>query len=208
MTERERNEIPADAGEVLDFWFGPLKPDGTADAEHSKRWWTKDPDFDREIAKRFGPLREAAVRGEKDGWLESTRARLALVIVLDQFSRNMFRGDPKSFDGDARALEVALETVERGDDRKLGPDERTFLYMPLMHSEDPFIQERSVAMFSALAAELSGEAKKAAENTVEFAKKHREVVLMFGRFPHRNAVLGRTTTADEMAFIVHEGSSF
>jgi uncharacterized protein (DUF924 family) len=204
----ELNEIPADAREVLEFWFGPMSSDGTADPVHSMRWWSKNPDFDREVRKHFGDVHQAALRGDKDGWLESPRGRLALVLVLDQFSRNMFRGDPKSFDGDARALKVALEGIDRGDDKLLGPDERTFLYMPLMHSEDPVIQERSIALFTALAEELSGDARKSAENTLEFAKKHREVVLMFGRFPHRNAVLGRTTTADEMAFIVHEDSPF
>ena len=208
MTELEQTEIPAEAREVLEFWFGPMNSDGTADAVHARRWWNKDPEFDREIRKHFGALHEAVARGEKDGWLASPRGRLALVIVLDQFSRNLFRGDPKSFDSDTRALAIALEGIDRREDRRLGPDERTFLYMPLIHSEDPSVQDRSVAVFTALAAELSGDAKKSAANALESAKKHREVVLMFGRFPHRNAVLGRTTTADEMAFIVHEDSSF
>ena len=208
MTDLERNEIPAEAREVLEFWFGPLSSDGTADPVHSRRWWSKNPDFDREIEKHFGALHEAVARGEKSDWLESPRGRLASIIVLDQFSRNMFRGDPKSYDSDARALKLALDGLDRGDDRFLGPDERTFLYMPLVHSEDLAIQDRSVAIFTALAGELSGEARKSAEKTLEFAKKHREIVIMFGRFPHRNAVIGRTTTADEMAFIVHEDSPF
>src|SRR5437762_1922817 len=120
---------------ILEFWFGTLDERGEADAAHTKRWFTKDPAFDAELVERFGALHEAVAAGRKDDWLASPHGRLAYIIVLDQFSRNMFRGDPRSFASDARALDAALAGIDRGEDKTLRRAERLFFYTPFIHSE-------------------------------------------------------------------------
>jgi uncharacterized protein (DUF924 family) len=193
---------PDEYESVLDFWFGRVDEHGMADSAHSSRWYKKDPAFDVEIRSRFGALHGAVAAGSRDAWLATPRGRLAAVIVLDQFSRNMFRGDARAFAFDVRALEMALEGIDRGDDRALHLGERSFLYMPLMHSENLATQDRSVALFAALHDELPGDRQR------EYAERHRDIVRRFGRFPHRNATLGRTSTAEEIEFLKGEGSSF
>jgi uncharacterized protein (DUF924 family) len=197
-----------DYEDVLAFWFGPLSDDGTADAAHTKRWFMKDAAFDAEIVERFGALHDDVAAGRRDVWLTTTRGRLALVIVLDQFSRNMFRGDPRSFAGDGRALEVALHAIDQGDDRTVARDARTFLYMPLMHSEDRATQNRCVQLFTAFRDEVPEEQRGPLSNNVRYAVMHRDIVERFGRFPHRNAVLGRESTPEEIEFLKGENSSF
>jgi uncharacterized protein (DUF924 family) len=197
-----------DYEDILEFWFGTLSETGAADAVHTKRWFTKDPSFDREIVERFGSLHGDVAAGRRDEWLSSTRGRLAFVIVLDQFSRNMFRGDPRSFATDRRALEVALRAIDEGDDKKLGRDERTFLYMPLMHSEERATQKRCVELFTAFRDELPPEEQGPLSNNLRYAVMHRDIIERFGRFPHRNAVLGRTSTIEEFEFLKGENSSF
>ena len=174
--------------DVLAFWRA-AGPD---------RWFERNADFDAEVAARFGAVYAAAAKGELAQWEAAPDCALALAIVLDQFSRNMFRDTPGMFASDPRALEIALEGIARGDDRELAEVERAFLYMPLMHSEDRAIQERSVALFTAL-----GRAEQ-----VKYAEMHRDIVARFGRFPHRNAILGRTSTPDEVEFLTQPGSSF
>ena len=174
--------------EVLRFWFG--------DEELSREeWWRKDEDFDREIRDRFGALYEEATSSALDTWRESAEGSLALVIVLDQFPRNMFRGDPKSYATDEKAQETAKYAVDRAFDRELSPVRRSFLYMPFMHSEDLEDQGRSVELFEGM-------------GTARYAVRHMEIVERFGRFPHRNAVLGRATTPEEAEFLKEPGSSF
>ena len=196
------------AQEVLSFWFGPLGPDGLADEAHRKRWYSKDDAFDAELRDRFGADLEAIVRGERESWLATPRGRLAAVIVLDQFSRNVFRGTPRMFAADEQALRTAVEGIERGQDALLTPDERGFLYMPLMHSENPADQDRCVALFEALRDSLDEPARSVLGRAVPYAERHREIVVRFGRFPHRNAVLGRTSTGEEMVFLKEPNSSF
>jgi uncharacterized protein (DUF924 family) len=193
---------------VLEFWFGTLDASGFADAAHAQRWWQKDAAFDALISERFGALHEAIARGAHEDWLATPRGRLAYVIVLDQFSRNMFRGSARAFAHDAQALEAAREGVERGDDRSLAYDERGFLYMPLMHSERLEDQERCLALFAALRDASTGSARDRANNSVDFAERHRDIVQRFGRFPHRNQVLGRTSTTEEIEFLREPRSSF
>ena len=193
---------------VLELWFGELDERGIADAEHVARWWKKDESFDELLRSRFGTLHEAVVGGECDGWLESPRGRLAHVIVLDQFSRNMFRGTAETFAHDARALEVARGGVQCGVDHALAHDERGFLYMPFMHSEEVAAQERCVQLFSAWRDSLEGELRQRAESSVDFAIQHRDIVRRFGRFPHRNALLERESTPEEIEFLKQPGSSF
>ena len=198
----------SDVEEVLGFWFGELDPSGRVDAVHSARWWRKDTAFDQEIRARFEPLHATVARGERDAWLSTPRGRLAYVIVLDQFSRNMFRDSVRAFACDERALHAALAGIELGVDRRLQYEERSFFYMPLMHSEDLATQERCVALFTAFRDEQSGALKTRLAGTLKYAEQHRDIVRRFGRFPHRNALLGRTSTAEEVEFLTQPGSSF
>lgn len=177
-------------GTVLRFWFEEATPE---------QWWKKDPGFDAEIRRRFAGLHARAAAGDLDGWAESAEGALALILVLDQFSRNIYRDDPRAWAQDAAALAVARRAVEQGFDTAFGDrDRRVFFYMPFEHSEDIADQYESVRLISAL-----GDAEY-----TEFAEAHREIVERFGRFPHRNAVLGRKSTAEEVEFLKQPGSSF
>jgi uncharacterized protein (DUF924 family) len=195
---RYRAAVAHDFEEVLGFWFGPLDEAGHSDAAHTSRWWKKDPAFDTEIRTRFGPLHQAVLAGERDHWLATARGRLAFIIVLDQLSRNMLRGSPQAFAGDERAAEVAVDGIAGRMDHGLSAQERGFFYMPLVHSERLDLQDRAVELFRALGGASS----------LKYAEQHREIIRRFARFPHRNAVLGRTSTAEEMAFLQQPGSSF
>jgi uncharacterized protein (DUF924 family) len=193
---------------VLDFWLGPTGEDGDVDDTHRARWWKASREFDAEIRERFGALHEQACRGKLDSWKETPEGRVALIIVLDQFSRNLHRGDPRAFAQDARAAELTLEAIETGEDQQLSPFERVFLYMPLMHAEDRGRQQRGVECFTHLADQAPPSLQAALRSNLEFAERHRDIVAQFGRFPHRNAVLGRTSTPEEVAFLREPGSSF
>ncbi len=181
---------------VLDFWFYPK--DSDTYGEILKIWWKKDPDFDEEVTARFLDPFERAESGALDGLADGARGSLALVILLDQFPRNMFRDTPRAFGTDARALAISDKAIERGFDRTLIPAERAFLYMPWQHGESLDIQERSVRLFEALDF----------GNMLDFAIRHRDVIARFGRFPHRNAILGRQSTAEEREFLKLPDSSF
>jgi uncharacterized protein (DUF924 family) len=194
---------------VLSFWFGTLDDLGRADDEHSRRWWKKDPVFDQLIRQDFGVLHAEVSRGEHADWLESARGTLASIIVLDQFSRNIFRGTARAFSSDARALEWAAQGIDKQFDQSLRYDERLFLYMPFQHSEDLAMQERSVQLFRSFRDSLEpGTLRDRASEAVDFAERHHDIVRRFGRFPHRNAMLDRTLTAEEIEFLKQPGSSF
>jgi uncharacterized protein (DUF924 family) len=188
---------PAKAGEVLDFWFGREGEPGYG--EFREAWFTKDPEFDRQVRDRFETLHEAAAAGELDGWKEEARSCLALVILLDQFPRNMYRGDPRSYATDSKAQETSEHAVDRAFDRELPEFQRMFVYMPFMHSEDLAHQRRSVELFRRLGGE---------DDATGYAVQHMEIIERFGRFPHRNEVLGRRTTPEEAEFLTQPGSSF
>ena len=194
--------------DVLQLWFGELDAEGLSDQEHTRSWWRKDADFDADLRTRFGQLHPRCMAGLCDLWLATPTGRLAVVIVLDQFSRNMFRDSANMFAADALALRFALEGIDRGEDASLRTAERVFLYMPLMHSESLEAQDRCVGLFSAFCQSLSGSARKAIEANLDFAQRHRDIIARFGRFPHRNALLGRTSSAEETAFLSEPGSSF
>ncbi len=185
--------------EVVDFWFG--REDEPGYGEFREAWFRKDPEFDQQIRDRFEDLYEAAATGELDDWKKEARSCLALVILLDQFPRNMFRGDPRSYATDRKAQETAGYAVDRALDRELPPFQRMFLYMPFMHSEDLAHQRRSVELFRA----LGGEGEEAPSY---YAVRHMEIIERFGRFPHRNEILGRQTTSEEAEFLTQPGSSF
>ena len=188
---------PAD---VLAFWFGSDGEPGYG--EFRDQWFRKDEAFDREVTDRFGDLYERAAAGELDAWREEAESGLALVIVLDQFPRNMFRGDARTHATDGKALDAAKYAIERALDRELPAFGRMFLYMPFMHAENVEDQRRSVELFEQLAAEPGG------HDVVEYAVGHRKIVERFGRFPHRNAILGRETTPEEAEFLTQPGSSY
>lgn len=197
-----------DVDTILSFWFGSLDADGKADPTHAARWWRKDDAFDREIRERFEATWQTTVTGEHESWLATPEGRLAYVIVLDQFPRNMFRGSAQAFASDARALATARQGVELGHDRKLHGEQRAFLYMPFMHSEALADQERCVELFRAFRDESSGSLRDTLDYNLEFAERHRVIVAQWGHFPHRNALLGRASTPEELAFLNTEGSSF
>lgn len=198
----------ADYERVLEFWFGALDARGVASEAKSRAWFEKNESFDREIEQRFGALHDELARGEKDEWLSSARGALAAVIVLDQLSRNMFRNTKRMFAFDPRALAIASTLVERGQDRKLAFSERIFVYMPFMHSERLEDQDRCVALFQALRDEHVGELRELCQYNLGYAERHRDIIRRFGRFPHRNALLGRESTPEELEFLKQPGSSF
>jgi uncharacterized protein (DUF924 family) len=197
-----------DYEQVLEFWFGELGPDGRATPAVAKRWFQGGPTFDQEIRDRFLSLHAAVAAGGHEDWLSSPRGRLALVLVLDQFSRNMFRGTPAMFARDARALEHTFDAIAKGDEKSLATDERVFLYMPLMHSEKLAVQERCVDLFATFRDSLSGEARDAVARNLDFAIRHRDIIRRFGRFPHRNGILGRSSRPEELEFLKQPGSGF
>jgi uncharacterized protein (DUF924 family) len=178
---------------ILQFWFGDVDSLGRSDVQHSRRWFMKDAAFDREIADRFGETYADVRAGRREGWLDDPRGRVAYVIVLDQFPRNMFRGTGKAFATDAQALAVAEHAIARGHDLQTAPPLRAFFYLPFMHSENGADQDRCVM--------LIGERLGEGSLNYPFALGHREVIRKFGRFPGRNAPLGRATTPEEKEFL-------
>jgi uncharacterized protein (DUF924 family) len=187
--------------DVLDFWFEGVAGDAHAIAARSKVWFQSGPAFDQLCRERFGKLHEQAARGELDGWQETPRGALALVIVLDQFSRNIHRGTGAAFACDDKALACCLRARERGFDDALLGVERMFFYMPFQHTEDRERQDESVTVWKALAASVDGELAEFFDGSVGHAREHREVVHRFGRFPHRNAALGRVSTLEEHQYL-------
>jgi uncharacterized protein (DUF924 family) len=181
--------------EVLDFWFG--LPGARERGRPRKAWFQKSEPFDAEIRRRFLLTWERAARGELERWRATPLASLALVVTLDQFPRNMFRGTARAFASDSPALAAARETIAREFDRLLSPVERSFVYLPFQHAEDLAAQRRSLALSHALDPE-----------NMQYAKRHYEIIARFGRFPHRNAALGRQSTAEEAEFLKQPRSSF
>ena len=184
------------AQDVLDFWFGT----GADYGKRHKRWFEKDPAFDAEITRRFLPLYEGLAQNAD--WLEDASRCLARIIVLDQFPRQMFRGEPRAFASDPLALEAARLALERKYDQGRLPVERLFLYLPFEHSESLADQE--------LACELTAPLGQFPEtdDVLRYAVAHRDIIRRFGRFPHRNSILGRDSTAEELEFLKQPGSSF
>ena len=193
--------------DVLDFWFGP--PDDPGHAQPRAAWFKKDEAFDAGIRERFGTLIEQALDGQLDGWLTrpvQPLPALAAVVVLDQFTRNAFRGTARAFAGDARALQFARALVASGADRMLTGVQRQFCYLPFEHAEDLSHQRTSVQLFQQL--ERDEPALGGPNGLAHWAQRHLDIVARFGRFPHRNATLGRTSTDEEAAFLLQPGSGF
>ena len=186
----------AQATAVLDFWFA-------GSAAPRAEWFRKDAAFDALIADRFGAMVEQALAGAMTAWANDAECALAQVIVLDQFTRNIFRDTPRAFAGDALALAAARAMVTRSDDLALPPLQRVFAYLPFEHTEDRAVQHESLRLFGALTA-----ADASLANFEDYARRHAEVIARFGRFPHRNALLGRESTAEEVQFLQQPGSRF
>ena len=198
----------ATADAVLQFWFGNEQDDTKTAEQKNKLWWSKDTAVDQEISDRFKKSILAAANGELDEWASQPRDLLALILLTDQFPRNMYRGLPTSFAFDALALQWSLIALDHGFERHLRPIERVFLYLPLEHSEVLEHQHRSVQLFEKLLADVAAEHKKTFSGFVQFAIRHRDIVARFGRFPHRNEIFGRESTEEELAFLQTAGSSF
>ena len=191
----------SDVDAVLDFWFGA--PGSSEFGTARKAWFSKDAAFDATIRERFGALVERALRGELEVWGDEPRSSLAQILLLDQFTRNAFRGSARSFAGDARALAAASRMVGSRQDEALAPFMRAFVYLPFEHAEGLAMQDEAIRLFT----KLVSEAPELAD-MLDYAHRHREVIERFGRFPHRNESLGRQSTAEEIAFIEQPGSGF
>ena len=188
------------ASEILEFWFG--KPDDPNYGQPRKEWFIKKPQFDQEVRSRFLDDYQKAAAGELDHWKNSPQGCLALIILLDQFSRNMFRGQPQAFATDSQALTYAKYATDQGLDKELLPIQRLFIYLPFEHSENLADQHRCVELFSTL------KDYPECASGVDYAYRHLSVIEKFGRFPHRNEILGRETTPEEAEFLKQPGSSF
>ncbi|MGY0503986.1 DUF924 family protein [Luteimonas sp. e5] len=193
---------------VLEFWLGAYPLDDDAMRRVQRQWFRKSKAFDAKLRHHFENTIAEARAGRLDDWATQAEGRLALLIVLDQFTRNAFRGQPKSFAGDAQAQALAVDGVEIGHDQAVPPLARIFCYMPLEHAEDAAMQARSVDLFSALREAPDAEPKAYFSRALTHARRHREVITRFGRFPHRNAILGRSNTAEERAWLAQPGTGF
>ncbi|WP_413582062.1 DUF924 family protein [Bdellovibrio sp. HCB288] len=180
--------MDAEASRVLNFWFEELNPE---------LWFAKKPELDREILQKFLGTYRKVERCETFRWRATPRGRLAEVIVLDQFSRNIFRDTPEAFKNDGLALALSQEAIATGDDQKLDRDERVFLYMPFMHSESDLIHQEAVRLFS----------QQGLENSLEYELEHKVLIDRFGRYPYRNEILGRPSTKEELAYLKMPGSA-
>lgn len=194
---------------LLDLWFGDDADDAARAKRQAPLWWGKDKTTDTMLAARFGELADAAANGRLGDWAEVPAGRLALILLLDQLPRNIHRGTPAAFAQDAKAREFCLQGLAQGADRALSPLARVFFYLPLEHAESRELQARSVALFDALATEqAAGSALTTFAGFADFARRHQLIIERFGRFPHRNAILGRPDSEDEAAFLQQPGSGF
>jgi len=187
------------ARSVLDYWFGDAAS-GAAALDQRMRFWFGSA-HDAEIRERFAELARRAAEGELAAWADSPRRRLALILLLDQMPRNLHRGTAEAFAQDEKALGLALSGMQLGADGALSPVERMFFYMPLQHAESREVQDESVAAFRRLAGEAPEEMRGAFAAGVKFAELHRQIIERFGRFPHRNRVLGRESTREEIEYL-------
>lgn len=193
---------------VLQYWFGSNSDDAVVAAEQANLWWSHSETVDGEIRERFESLVLQAGARELDEWASQPRSLLALILLTDQFPRNMYRGSARAFAFDPKALAWSLEGITAGGDLELRPIERVFFYLPFEHAESLAHQNRSVALFQKLVETVPVEQKSKFEGFLDFAVRHRAVIARFGRFPHRNKMLGRQSTAEESLFLTEPGSSF
>ncbi len=195
---------------ILEYWFGSLSAleDDNIPSEKIDLWFGGDNLVDQEIRERFGKDLESAANGDYDHWNDQPRGRLAMVILLDQFSRNIHRRSPRAFAYDEQALEVALDGIDAGHDMALAPVARSFFYLPLEHSEELGHQERCVQLMDELRQEVPDEKSELFDAFFDYAVKHRDIIAKFGRFPHRNAILGRPSTPAEAEYLADGAETF
>ncbi|GIK35842.1 MAG: hypothetical protein AMXMBFR45_01360 [Gammaproteobacteria bacterium] len=193
---------------ILDFWFSAAELDAPQIDSRMERWFGSDPALDQQIRTEFGPLVERALAGELDGWATSAEGRLALILLLDQFCRNIHRGSAMAFAGDRRALKLCIEGSMGNEYRTLSPVQRVFFFMPLQHAESAGVQDKSVRIYNALAEGVSDTLRETFLTFAQFAELHRDIVARFGRFPHRNRVLGRSNTPEEDSYLAADAPSF
>lgn len=208
MNDNATDEIDHHAREILDYWIGNSDEDIDEAERRKKFWFGSDSSVDEEIARRFRGTVESVRDGAHGDWLDTPSGVLATIIVLDQFPRNLYRGTAEAFASDARALELSLALADSPTITELGWMSRVFALMPLQHSEDAAIQERAVREFEALAAACNSEYRAILEGTAEFARLHRDIVKRFGRFPHRNRILGRESTQAERDWLDDDAPTF
>jgi uncharacterized protein (DUF924 family) len=196
------------ADALLEFWFGDALASPERLEARSQIWFRQSDDFDAEIRERFGALPERAEAGELDAWRGEAESCLAFVLAVDQLPRNLFRGSARAFAFDALAREAAVESIGRGFDRDLHPVRAAFLYLPLEHAEDVELQERCVELYAELAERVSAELRPRFEEYSDYARRHRDVIRRFGRFPHRNRVLERPSSPEEDTYLESGGDAF
>jgi uncharacterized protein (DUF924 family) len=205
---------PPSALDILFFWFGPRPYSAPRVLQHSRIWFGEPdspeitPQADELIRDRFGELTAAAERGELSAWESSPRRRLALILLLDQFPRNVYRGGARAYTQDLKALSLTVSGMQHGADATLDPVERLFFYMPLMHAEGLEVQEESVAAFRRLVEEAPADLHRTFDSSLKAAVQHRDVIQRFDRFPHRNRALARESTPQELAWLTDEGRDF
>ena len=193
---------------ILDFWFGVNLDDAVVAKEQAELWWSKNRETDEKMRRRFEESVRAAAAGELNEWRATARGRLALIILTDQFPRNIYRDMARAFACDSKALAWCLDGLDGRIDRKLRPIERVFFYLPLEHAESREHQAKAVECFTELVASVPMEQRSTFEEYLDFAIRHRDIIDRFGRFPHRNSILGRESTAEELAFLTEPGSGF
>lgn len=187
--------------QILRFWFGDDLEREWPEPTFEERWFGGGPVLDREITERFGTLVETALDGGLTKWESDAHSRLALILLLDQFSRNVFRGSARAFAGDARAVALVVDGLASNMDKELPWAGRVFFYMPLMHAEDDALQARCVSCFEQAAEKAPAAVVEKLENNIKFARMHAEIIDRFGRFPHRNTALSRESTPEEQAYL-------
>ena len=194
--------------DVLEFWFADSLTNPDTLAERRAIWFMGGTDVDQLITKKFGTLPDAALEGELQHWTTDTRNALALVLVLDQFPRNIYRNTARAYHYDAAGLVLALKIIDQGLNSNLHPIEQSFLFLPLQHSETIVEQTRAVQLYETLAAQSPDPYLESAKNSLDYAKRHCDIIRRFGRFPHRNAILGRDSTEAEIEFLASGGDTF
>lgn len=193
---------------IREYWFGALEDAAVTARERARLWWSKNPESDDEIRRRFESWVIKAGSGELDNWASNPQDRLALILLTDQFPRSIYRDLAKAFAFDSKALSLALTGIDAGFDAALRPLEKVFFYLPLEHSESPADQKRSVSLFQKLVDDASPDQKPTFAEYLDFAARHRDIISRFGRFPHRNKALGRISTSEELSFLQQPGSGF
>lgn len=194
--------------EILEFWFGDATAGQPVSSRRQRLWFGGEPETDRLIREKFSTDLERAAKGEYLSWQETPPGTLALIIVLDQFPRNIHRGSPLAYAYDDQAMSLCVAGLDSGKDRSLAIVEKAFFYLPLEHAESPEAQRRSVGLFSDLRAGAPAELVEMCEGFLDYARRHQRIIERFGRFPHRNEVLGRHSSPEEKAFLKQPGSSF